>query len=185
MWNVITGNLVVSALTLKRYSLLTMKFGVLLLPLAFSSCPTTAGMPPTRVTYVLTGMMSGPYRITADLERGIVEEAESPVRPGRDQPRANPLTLPVTKSRALDAQAVDAIRRAESDVFAKGANSESKCPRGYIPTVDAFLTFYITKAGVTSSRSTPGACETEEASALQRILFCSADPSGHGCETLQ
>jgi hypothetical protein len=126
-------------------------------------------------------MMSGPYRLTADLVRGVVDEAQHAPGTNGDGARPDALTMPVTSTRSLDAKSAEQIRRLGRDVFEHGVFSSKACPAMSIPTADSFHIFYITEGGVTRSFSAPAACDTVDALELQHTLYCSANPTGYGC----
>jgi hypothetical protein len=63
----------------------------------------------TRVTYVLGGMMSGPLRLTADLDAKIVRQADHPPGQSGDGARLNAWTMPVTSTRGLTPEFITKI----------------------------------------------------------------------------
>jgi len=153
--------------------------------LVVSSCsavlPDSQSNTLTNVTYALGGIMSGPYRVSADLESGIATEARPPPGVHGDGARVSAFDMPATTSRSLSSEEVLAIRKFASAVWKKGPVSTSKCPPGVMPPPDALGRFDIVDAGVTRSFVLPTPCMSPEADNLLRTLTCGANPKNYGC----
>lgn len=134
---------------------------------------------PEQVTYVLGGMMSGPYRLTADFATGTVEEATPPPGKHGDGARLDAWTLPVTSTQKLSPHRIAEIRRLSNQVLEHGIFSEKGCPASL--TVDALVSFRIVTAHGTRNFSTASPCMNEESSALQHSLYCGIYPQDHTC----
>jgi hypothetical protein len=135
---------------------------------------------PTSVTYTLGGVVSGPYRVSADLGSGVAAEAKPP--PGRhgDGAELNALTMPITVSRSLAAQDVRNIQRLAGAVSGNGPASPPKeCPPTM--TADAIGRFDIVQGGATHTFLFPTPCMTPAAGDLLSSLVCGADPDGRNC----
>lgn len=147
----------------------------------FALCSCADSAVPTHVTYLLSGTMSGPYRLSADLIMGILEEADRPTVTTNNVARLDPRDIPVTKTRQIDPNVARQIRHLAANIFENGMFSKAACSGQGIPSPDAFLMFEITVQGVTGRFYAPGGCETKEASQLQHILYCTANPTEYGC----
>ncbi len=155
--------------TMKRYCLIPI--------LAVLVC--AAG--PAQVTYTLGGIVSGPYRVAADLATGVVTEAQPPQGRYRDGARLNALTMPVTAHRSLTPAALDAVRGLASQVFADGAFACPDPAKGMMMSADAIGRFDVVQDGVTHASSAATACLTPIGDALLRALTCGIDPQRPGC----
>ncbi len=141
--------------------------------LAFLVC--AAG--PAQVTYTLGGLVSGPYRVGADLVTGAVSEAQPPRGQYGDGARLDALTMPVTARRSLSPATLRTIRDLASQVFANGAFA---C-KDMRMSADAIGRFDIVQDGVTHTSSAPTACLTPPGDSLLQALTCGVDPHRAGC----
>ncbi len=74
------------------------------------------------VAYLLGRVVSGPYRVSADLGAGTVEEARSPGAHG-DGAGLDALTMPATRSRPLPAGSAERIRALAGAVLRDGCRA--------------------------------------------------------------
>lgn len=132
---------------------------------------------PASATYSLGGLLSGPYRVSADLVDGVAAEAKPPPGVSGDAAGVRISDLPVTKTRRLTPQELRALRGLAEAVWERGAMSP---PRSCAPCTDAIGRIDIVRAGVTRSFDVPLACMNVEAERLVRGLGCAADPERAG-----
>ena len=76
---------------------------------------------PSTVTYLLGGVMSGPYRLTVDLETDHLSEAKPPPGVHGDGARVSAADLPETARRALTPAERDTLRALAVPVWRDGA----------------------------------------------------------------
>lgn len=133
--------------------------------------------PPTEVTYALGGVVSGLYRVTADLLAGTVSEARPPRGAHGDGARLDAMTMPETARRPLSPAAREEIARLAAAVLRDGPAVRRLCP----PTADAIARYRITAPGAVRDATVSTPCFTPEAGALLRALTCAADPAREGC----
>ena len=148
-------------------------------PAPGSDVPATAAASPAAVTYLLGGVVSGPYRLSADLVAGTVEEARPP--PGRfgDGARIDPWTMPATFRHALTGRDRRVIRELAASLLSNGVASPAKCPAtAPPPPPDAVVAFAITPAPGAEPRRlwAAAACLSDDAARLQRVLHDAAQP---------
>ena len=153
---------------------------VLILPLLLaSSLAAAASADPTlpgTVTYLLGGVVSGPYRLTVDLETGRLSEAKPAPGIHGDGARVSAADLPETAGRALTPAERDRLRVLAAPVWRDGA-ARRACLEF---SMDALVRLTITAGGVERSSDAPLQCLTSDAAALQRAMLCAANP-GAGC----
>lgn len=131
---------------------------------------------PKTITYLLGGAVSGPYRLTVDLETDHLSEAKPPPGVHGDGARVSAADLPETARRALTPAERDTLRALAVPVWRDGAGR-----RGCFEfSMDALVLLAITVDGVERRFDAPRQCLTPDAVALQRALLCSANP-GTGC----
>lgn len=131
-----------------------------------------------RVTYLLGGTVSGPYRLTADLEAGTIAEGATPA--GMSPDSAPAATLPPTLQRPLSPAEQARIQNLAAVVWANGA---SKPPGTCTMTPDALVRFEIAIGDTVRTFDLSAPCMTDAASALQRAMYCAAHggEAGSGC----
>ena len=155
-----------------------MRVLILFLLLASSLVAAVAADPvlPSTVTYLLGGVVSGPYRVTVDLEAGRLSEAKPAAGVHGDGARVSAADLPETAGRALTRAERDALRVLAAPVWRDGA-ARRACLEF---SLDALIQLTITAGGVERSSDAPSQCLTSDAVALQRAMLCAANP-GAGC----
>ena len=121
--------------------------------------------------------MSGPYRVSADLRSGAIEEARPPRGAHGDGARLDATSMPATRRRTLTPAAAGRIRALAGTVWRDGAGVRRACP----PTVDALVQFRITLGGGTRDFDAPVPCLTEDARRLRAALLCGMDPAAASC----
>jgi len=126
------------------------------------------------VAYLLGGVVSGPYRVSANLGAGTVEEARPPGAHG-DGAGLDALTMLATRSGTLPAAAAGRIRALAGAVLRDGAER-----RGCQPSVDALVRFHIVRGDVVRDLDASSPCLTEGAERLRAALMCGMEPGG-GC----
>lgn len=131
-----------------------------------------------RVTYLLGGTVSGPYRLTADLESGTIAEGATPAKISPDGAPA--ATLPATSQRRLAPAEQARIQNLAAAVWANGA---SKPPGTCTLTPDALARFEIAIGDTVKTFDASSPCMTDDANALQRAMYCAVhgDEAGSGC----
>src|SRR5262245_53976351 len=91
--------------------------------LALAACTPPAGAAPPgpdKVTYLLGGITSGPYRVEADLRTGEAAEATMPRGVTGADYNADPAKIPVTARRTLPAAELTAIRALAAQIWRDG-----------------------------------------------------------------
>lgn len=132
---------------------------------------------PSAVTYLLGGIVSGPYRLTVDLEAGRLSEAVPPPGVRGDGARVSAADLSETTSRALTSAARDTLRVLAAPVWRDGA-----ARRGCLQfSMDALVRLIITADGIERRSDAPAQCLTPDAVALRRALLCAAGSDGTDC----
>lgn len=94
----------------------------MLLALGFLAQPAAAAEP-DHVTYALGGVMSGPFRLEADLVTGAFSEARPPAGQRGDGAGLNAHTIPVTKRWTVPPQKLAVLRRLAEKVWRHGMDS--------------------------------------------------------------
>jgi hypothetical protein len=153
----------------------------LVFSLLFAGCAITAATAtdpaPSTVTYLLGGVLSGPYRLTVDLDAGHLSEAKAPPGIRGDGARVSAASLPETASRALTHAERDTFRALAAPVWRDGA-----ARRGCLEfSMDALVLLAITAGGIERRTNAPAQCLTPDARALQQALLCTATPGGAEC----
>ena len=152
-------------------------FALLMLPVLL--CGAAPAPTPATVTYVLGGVVSGPYRLAADLRAGTAEEALPPRGKFGDGARLDPWTMPATSHRRLSARDRAAIGTLASAILADGIVSPVRCPiTAPPPPPDALVVFAVGMSPGAEPRrlSTASQCLTDDASRLQQLLRNAAQP---------
>ncbi|MBI0537697.1 hypothetical protein D9599_19230 [Roseomonas sp. KE2513] len=127
---------------------------------------------PSTVSYLLGGVVSGPYRLTVDLETGRLSEAKPPPGVHGDGARVSAADLSETARRALTPAERNTFRVLAAPVWRDGA-----ARRGCLEfSMDALVQLAITAGGVERRSDAPAQCLTPDAVALRRALLCAADP---------
>ena len=157
-----------------------MKNLALFMCLVVSACASA----PSRVEYKVGGVMSGPYRLTADFRRGMLEEAKPPPGINGEFSRIYAKDLAVTNTRSLDPETSRQVGYLADRVFKDGMYSEKACPDRMraIYQVDWIEMLDITKAGATRHLNASPSCQTTDAKALIHTLSCSMNPTTSRCE---
>ncbi|MFT8243369.1 hypothetical protein [Roseomonas sp. BN140053] len=132
--------------------------------------------PPTRVTYLLGGLLSGPYRLSADLEARTLVEAATPRGARGDAARLRAADLPDTARHPLAPPEAERIGRLAAAVLDRGA-ARPGCP----PMADALMSLIITAGAAERRFDLPVPCLTPEARQLVDRLLCTAHPGSTGC----
>lgn len=127
------------------------------------------------VAYLLGGVVSGPYQVSADLGAGTVEEARPPGAHG-DGAGLNALMMPATRSRPLPAGVAGRIRALARTVWREGAGRQ-----GCLPTMDALVRFHIVLGDAARDLDASSPCLTEDAERLRAALMCGMEPGASGC----
>lgn len=122
--------------------------------------------PPSRVTYLMGGTTSGPYRLEANLLTGEISEAKAP-----------PGGLAVTSRRTLPPSDLEALRGLVAHVWEYGAEAAGPCS----PAGDAIAAFSFQQNGMSRTYSVPSPCISDEASELRVRMACGANPADPGC----
>jgi len=160
--------------------LATMRVPVLSLLLASSLVAGAAAADdpplPSTVIYLLGGAVSGPYRLTVDLETDRLFEAKPPPGTHGDGARVFAADLSDTARRALTPAERDTFRVLAASVWRDGA-ARRDC---FEFSMDALVQLAITIGGVERRSDAPAQCLTLDAVALQRALLCAANP-GASC----
>ncbi len=120
---------------------------------------------PTRIDYDLSGLMSGPYRLSIDLSTRTLTEAKPPPGVLGDASRVSPTDLPVTKTRILERGEIREIRRLARQVWLHGG--ALPC----MPSFDARPSLRIIANGI---ESTAGGCFNADGNALLKAVSCAA-----------
>ena len=149
---------------------------VVTVALAVVSC-RAEGAEITRVTYLLGGTMSGPYRLTADLKAGTITEGNTPAGMHPDQAPAT--TLPTTTERPLSSSDKTRIQDLAALVFTHGARKGWDCEM----SPDALVRLEIAAGEQVKTFDLAAQCLTDDAGALQRAMYCAvhAGDAGSGC----
>jgi hypothetical protein len=86
---------------------------------------SAAAAQPDHVTYVLGGIMSGPFRLDGDLVTGQFSQADAP--PGKlgDGAGLDARTMPVTRHWTVSPDKLDALRRLAERVWRHGMTKEA------------------------------------------------------------
>jgi hypothetical protein len=127
------------------------------------------------VAYLLGGLVSGPYRVSADLGAGTVEESRPPGAHG-DGAGLDALTMPATRGGTLPAGSAERIRALAGAVLRDGAER-----RGCLPTIDALVRFHIVRGDVVRDLDASSPCMAEGADRLRAALMCGMEPGTSGC----
>jgi len=136
-----------------------------------------AGPAPARVTYLLSGVVSGPYRLDADLRTGEVDEARPTALTTGAAYAADPAGIPITSRATLPASDLEALRGLASHVWEYGADKADACET----TADAVAVFKLEQDGAARSYTVASSCMSDEASELQVRIACGANPRNPGC----
>ena len=132
---------------------------------------------PTGATYSLGGLLSGPYRVSADLVAGVAAEAAPPPGARGDGAGLKTSELPATKTRRLTPQELHTLRDLAAAVWERGATASPTCAG----SVDALGRLDVVRADATRSFSFSVPCMNADAERLVRGLRCAADPGRDGC----
>lgn len=188
-----------------------MRFGMIAIGLALMLAPAAALPYPSSVTWHLGGFMSGPYRLSVDLENGIVTEAKTPPGKFGDGAGLRTSELAVTLTRQLTQQELYALRQAAEIVWQKGAvwtfddvpvpdAPPSPDPKKYDPDVwsrwmtakmraldscntsDALGRFEMVKNGVTKDYEFSTPCMNDNGDWLFHLMGCAAHPEREDCK---
>ncbi len=159
--------------------------------LVLFAAPSSAHDWPTRVTYGLGGIVSGPYRVSADLVTGTVSEASTPPGAIGDGAGLRTDDLPVTKTRQLPPNEWHRLRRLAAIVWRRGPvrTQPSVVVKGRIAppivcnTPDALGRFDIVKDGVTRTFDFSTPCMSADGDRLLKALTCGANPDQAYCKT--
>lgn len=128
------------------------------------------------VTYLFGGLMSGPYRVSADLRAGVVSEAKPPEGKRGDGAGLNAGTMPATRTRPLPPTDAAHLQALAASVWRNGA----VIPR-CLPSVDALVRFHMVQAGASRDFDVSTICMNADAKALQRALLCAVAVEATGC----
>ena len=140
------------------------------LALAMLLAAGSAAAEPTRVTWVLGGLMSGPYRLSADLAAGVLEEARPPAGVSGDGAGLNAWSLPVTGRHPLLPAQRQEIAALAARLYQPGA---FRCPGLPSPgMIDALGALEIEQDGQARRSDGPVPCLTPDGDALVRALTC-------------
>ena len=160
-------------------ALLIAALGLILL---VGCAPADPPVAPSEVTYMLGGIMSGPYKVTADLGTGIVvkdaEVAKYPP-PGEIPKKTEPV-----KGQIPNAE-LAYIRQLAARIWTVGAQTE-RC----LPQADAIGSLDIRrdvpgKTSLTFETRTyvfSTTCETDETEQLLTAVTCPVEPRQSGCK---
>jgi len=132
--------------------------------------------PPSRVTYLLGGVVSGSYRLVVDLKNDRLSEAKPPPGVNGDGARVSAVDIPETARRALTPVEHDRFRALAAAVWRDGA-ARRDCLEF---NMDAMVRLTITAGGVERRSDAPAQCLTPDADALLGALLCAANPTT-GC----
>ena len=144
-------------------------------------CPQTRSRT-TQVTYLLGGTMSGPLRVSADLTKGVVEEARPPQGVVGDGHGYLPQTMSVTQTATLTPKQLSSIRQLAGQVAKVKPYSTPKCP-GIPPGFpDAWTSLEVVAGGQSYDGGSVGRCATDEVNALTHVMLCASDPTRYGCD---
>ena len=164
--------------------------------------PAAADELPTSVTYSLGGVMSGPYRLSADLASGVLSEATHPRGKIGDGAGLSTDELQVTGTRTLTPEELKPLRQAAGAVWTNGADifAAMRKARADMPaeqrrtqdqkfqaaarcmTMDAMGRFDIVKNGVTKNYLFSIPCMNDDAKRLFALLSCGIRPDQMSCK---
>jgi hypothetical protein len=140
--------------------------------------------PPSKVTYMLGGIMSGPYRLSVDLATGEVEVATAKPRdprPSADLPVTQRFTAPETELVKIRALAVAVWAYGASnpgEIIERGRRIEL---RECQASSDAMGNFDITRGTETRSFDFSQPCLSAPANLLLDRLLCLPRPDAPDC----
>jgi len=146
---------------------------IIIASIVLALVPAGAQPYPSSVTYHLGGAMSGPYRLSVDLEKGVVSEATPPPDKYGDGAGLRTSELPETASRTLTAPELDRLRKAAEAVW----DELDMCQ-----TVDALGRFVIVKGGKTKDYSFSIPCMSPAGDRLFHLMSCGAHPERPDCK---
>lgn len=129
-----------------------------------------------KVTYLLGGPMSGPYRVSADLRAGVVSEAKPPQGKRGDGAGLDAMTMPITRTRPLPPATAARLQTLAAAVWQNGG-TVPRC----LPSVDALVRFHMVQAGVSHDFDVSTICMNADAKVPQRALLCAMDSAGQDC----
>lgn len=169
---------------------MTMRCLAVVCSIAIGLSPVAASAAPqvSSIVYSLGGLMSGPYRVSADLAAATASEAKTPPGVFGDGARVSTASLPVTSTRPLAPGAVRKLDALASAVWKDGPDKPIVESRHYIgrravisftpcqPSLDAQGRFDIVRHGVTHTFNFSTVCMNKTADELLTALTCDANP---------
>lgn len=154
-----------------------------------AASPASAAPHVTSIMYALGGVMSGPYRVSADLAGATASEAKTPPNAHGDGAGISTASLPVTGTQSLSPAAVRKLDALASAVWRDGPERKPVTTRhvdkhGRVslgidfcqPSLDALGRFEIVRSGMKRTFDFSTVCMTKTADRLLATLTCAANP---------